>query len=385
MRILYLVHDVTDPAVLRRVEMLSGGGANVVLAGFRRRDEPVFKLGSVPVLDLGRTHDARLASRAFLVLKTILLRNARCPDPSRFDLIIARNLEMLLIAHRLIWRMGQGAPAVIYECLDIHRLMLGRGVVTAALRRLEQRLLRRSLAVIVSSPAFLRHYFRPVQRLEKQTILIENKALLDTGAAMRARESERRANPRPPFRIGWFGMIRCRRSFDFLSGLAADGRFEIIMAGRPTPAVFPDFEALVDSRRNVHFLGAYRVSDIPTLYRDVDFAWAIDFYEEELNSKWLLPNRLYESAACGAVPIALASTETGARLAELGLGLVAADLDDVRRKLDAMRVDELLRYSSGVLASKLDAFVQTDADNRALVQTLSTLRSPAGAFEMSPK
>ena len=39
---------------------------------------------------------------------------------------------------------------------------------------------------------------------------------------------------------------------------------------------------------------------------DVHFTWAIDFYEAGANSDWLLPNRLYEGGAHGAVPIALA-------------------------------------------------------------------------------
>ncbi len=36
LHVLYLVHDLADPAVRRRVMMLQAGGANVTLAGFRR-------------------------------------------------------------------------------------------------------------------------------------------------------------------------------------------------------------------------------------------------------------------------------------------------------------------------------------------------------------
>ncbi|TIU76079.1 MAG: glycosyl transferase family 1, partial [Mesorhizobium sp.] len=36
LHVLYLVHDVSDPAVRRRIQMLKAGGAGVTLAGFRR-------------------------------------------------------------------------------------------------------------------------------------------------------------------------------------------------------------------------------------------------------------------------------------------------------------------------------------------------------------
>ena len=40
LRILYLVHDLNDPSVRRRVLMLAAGGAEVVLAGFQPSGEP---------------------------------------------------------------------------------------------------------------------------------------------------------------------------------------------------------------------------------------------------------------------------------------------------------------------------------------------------------
>ena len=39
LHILYLVHDLSDPAVRRRVIMLQAGGAKVTVAGFRRAQD----------------------------------------------------------------------------------------------------------------------------------------------------------------------------------------------------------------------------------------------------------------------------------------------------------------------------------------------------------
>jgi hypothetical protein len=54
----------------------------------------------------------------------------------------------------------------------------------------------------------------------------------------------------------------------------------------------------------------------------------MDFYEAGANSEWLLPNRLYEGSLHGAVPLALASVETGRWLAAQDCGVLLHDSSD---------------------------------------------------------
>src|SRR6185312_12560894 len=119
-------------------------------------------------------------------------------------------------------------------------------------------------------------------------------------------------------RIGWFGVIRCRRSLQLLANLvtALPGVVEVIIRGRPRRKVIPDFDRLLATTPGLSFLGEYdRHTELAALYGDVHFAWAVDFYEAGLNSDWLLPNRLYEGTLYGAVPLVLDSVETGRWLA----------------------------------------------------------------------
>jgi glycosyltransferase involved in cell wall biosynthesis len=127
--------------------------------------------------------------------------------------------------------------------------------------------------------------------------------------------------------IGWFGMLRCRRSFAELARLAveSDGAVRVVIAGIPSANEFVDFDAMVANAPGVDFAGAYTAADLPQLYRGVHFAWAIDYFEEGLNSAWLLPNRLYESMAHGAVPVALSSVETGNWLRRNNAGIVVEE------------------------------------------------------------
>ena len=322
LNILYLVHDVTDPAVRRRMMMLREGGAQVTLAGFRRTATPANAIEGVIPVDLGRTHDGRFLQRLTAVGTAALSLGATLRRVRRPDLIIARNLEMLALATRArsLFR-GDGVP-IVYECLDIHRLLLRDDVIGRAMRGAERRLLDRASLLLTSSPAFIRDYFDARGQGSVPFELLENRHFEpiteadDTPASMRLA---------PPWRIGWHGALRCSRSLQLLSAFSRreQGRFEVVLRGRPALSEFADFHASVEAEPFLSFEGGYRnPEDIEAIYRDVHFSWAIDFFEDDLNSKWLLPNRLYEGCRFGAVPIAMDGTETARFLRSRGIGIV---------------------------------------------------------------
>jgi len=324
LKIAYFVHDLTDPAVERRVRMLRAGGAQLVLLGFRRQAGPVAEVGGVQAIDLGRTYDSRMAHRAGLALLKTL-------DPGRWramlqgcDVVLARNLEMLAVAVRA--RDVCAADArLVYECLDIHRLMLGSGVPRKLLRGLERALLRRCDLLVVSSPAFIDGYFTPRQHLATPHLLVENKVFDPAGEPRRPSPAVR--PPGPPWKIGWFGVIRCARSLDILTTLARrnPGLVEVVIRGRPALHEFADFEGQVAATPGVSFEGPYRPADLAELYGQVHFTWAIDYFDAGLNSAMLLPNRVYEGALNGSVALALAGVESGRWVAGRNAGVVMDD------------------------------------------------------------
>ena len=238
--------------------------------------------------------------------------------------VMARQLEMLVLAQAARRRFA-AAATLAYECLDIHRLMVAPAFAGAALRWLEGHLLRSTDLLIVSSPAFVSEHLRPVHgALLPPVCLLENKVPL-------VEYVPTAAEPRPegpPWRIGWYGVLRCRRSLALLIELTRrlPGRVVVELRGRPARSAIPDFDALVAAAPGVHFLGPYdRGHDLAQAYRAVHFAWAIDFYEAGANSRWLLPNRLYEGGLYGAVPIALAAVETGRWLAAREAGVLVGE------------------------------------------------------------
>ena len=374
MRVAYFVHDLSDAAVARRVRMLRRGGAEVVVLGFRRTANAPDEVAGAPAVDLGRTFDGRLKQRAAGVVRQVLGAPALRAHVKDADVVMARSLESLAIASTAR-ALHRPASRLVYECLDIHRLMLSQGLPGRALRALERALLRRSDLLVLSSEAFRRAYFEPLQgvgrTLRLPVFLAENK-LLDFGAAP-AGSLEPRA-PGPPWRIGWFGMLRCRKSFDLLRGLAAalPGKVEVVISGRPSDREFADFAGEAARAPGVTFTGAYGPADLERMYREVHFAWAIDYFEEGANSQWLLPNRIYESGRYGAVPIALRGVETGGWLADRGLGLLVDDpSSELGPLLSALDETAYRALEERSRRAPLNWFTAGDQDCHELVQALA--------------
>jgi hypothetical protein len=174
-------------------------------------------------------------------------------------------------------------------------------------------------------------------------------------------------------------MIRCRRSFEILSSIAreAGGVVQVRIAGRPSPKEFPDFEALVAQSPHVTFTGSYRFDELPALYGDVHFSWAVDFFEEGLNSSWLLPNRIYESSFFGAVPIAVDGVETASWLQRKKVGVILdgdpkASLQGFLTELTDRQYRELSEALQGIPATDL---VDTRESCQQLLRTLKNLKA----------
>ncbi|MGA9765478.1 MAG: glycosyltransferase [Rhodomicrobium sp.] len=385
-KIAYFVPDLDDPAVGRRVSMFTLGGAKVQLTGFHRGAEPVVSVNGVPATDLGRTEPAKLVSRVLSVAKSAL-RPAAIGDAVRgADVIVARNLEMLTLAVRARNRFARHVP-VVYECLDIHRLLLSQGPAGRALRLLEDRLWRETDLLLTSSPAFVRNYFA-LRELPMPHRLVENKVMhLDGEAAVLA---PKRPDPGQPWRIGWFGALRCRTSFDMLARLARElpGTIEIVLRGRPSSPVFPDFEADIARMPGVSFKGAYRnPEDLSAIYGGVHFAWAIDYFEASQNSAWLLPNRIYEGSLWGAVPLALMDVETGKWLAARNAGVLLPDppYEALRSFFASLSADRYLSLAGAVARIPRSDLAEDAQSCRALIGSLplqrKLLSNAPAAFE----
>lgn len=379
--VLYLASNTGDATVDKRVEMLVDGGASVSVAGFRRSGSAIPQLNVADYFELGETFDARFGQRIMAVAQAAGPLKARMRGRAAPDVIVARNLEMLFLANRLqpMWREP---PAIVYECLDIHRLLLRDDLVGQALRSLERRLARNASLLLTSSPAFVREYFDAYAQTDLPTLVVENKVYGETGTP--ATNPALRPPHDGPLRIGWFGALRCRRSLAILADFSArmNGAVEVVLRGRPALTEFTDFRGFVAAQPFMTYEGAYRnPDDLAGIYSDIHLAWAIDYFEEGQNSKWLLPNRIYEGCRHGAIPVALAGTETAAFLQTNGIGIVLPDTapQTLVDRLAGLGPEALRDLAAAVAARPVGTFAADTNDARQLVGRLAQAAGAAHA------
>lgn len=373
MKIAYLAQDLADAAVARRVTMLRRGGAEVDLYGFRRASGSPGEVAGVIPHELGETQNGALVQRVGSLLKLGATSPTWARTMAGADLILARNLDNLLLAAVARRRLGLKTP-LVYELLDVHTLMFNDSPASRLLRGLEGRLLRASDGVIISSPAFEREYLARYHLDRPGALLVENKVLGDAAAV----GPPQPLAAGPPWRIGWFGGIRCKPSLDCLSSLLKrhPGLFEVHIRGRFVNPDMGDVEGVIRSSPGMYYHGPYKApQDLAKIYGEVHFTWAIDFYQEGANSTWLLPNRLYEGGLHGAVPIALRDVETGRWLQQHGIGLLLdPPLEDgVEKLLTTMTPQIYLDAAARLGACDRGLFQWTDAECRDLVGRLAAV------------
>jgi succinoglycan biosynthesis protein ExoL len=338
-RIAFFGHDAADAAVRRRVRGFLDDGLEVTGFMMRRRDPGTLDWDNV---DLGETRDGAFVQRIRQVFAGARRAAADRAKLAAADVIYARNLDMLACAFLARRHAGLVTP-VIYESLDVHRLLTRSDLVGKAMRRLERSLLKHTVGLIVSSPGFIRNHFEKHYAGDYRAFLVENR--LAPGASYGARPGV----PGPgasgatrPLRLGWVGNLRCKRSFELLCQLADQfpDQLEVRLHGVPSRTEIAVFEPLIDVRPNMTFFGRYRSpEDLAGIYDNLDVVWAGDFMEAGYNSVWLLPNRIYEGGYYCTPSIAPSRTETAAWLTQHECGiLVDEPLDQTLPQLIASLV-----------------------------------------------
>jgi succinoglycan biosynthesis protein ExoL len=368
--IAFFAHDENDAAVLRRVRAFKASGYDVVGFAMRRGER---NPGSWAKVDLGQSYDGRLFHRMGRVAGSAKTAAAHRECLESCDIIYARNLDMLLCARWALQKARLKKP-IIYECLDIHRLMHRRDIVGLLMRRIEWLLLRETALLVVSSPAFLREYFDRHHRNVYSACLVENRIAQHQALGSQPTPDPSVAMTDRPLRIGWFGVLRCRRSLALLEALAerCAGRVEIVMHGY-ADIVLPDFDARIARQENMHYGGRYRSpEDLAKIYSEVDLIWAGDFHDAGFNSRWLLPNRIYEGGYFGVPAIAPADSETGRWLEAHRAGFTLAEpLESTLCALIdqlLLRREEIAARRSGLSELPASTFIQPDGEMRSVVE-----------------
>jgi succinoglycan biosynthesis protein ExoL len=108
----------------------------------------------------------------------------------------------------------------------------------------------------------------------------------------------------------------------------------------------------------------------------VDFNWCVDLVDPDANSKWLLPNRIYEGGYFNCPAIAIRDSATGQKIESLGLGgtLDTPYFENLVDFFETMTIERHQAMLSRVAALPRTEFCD-DAQFLSLLDRLSPLQT----------
>jgi hypothetical protein len=253
----------------------------------------------------------------------LVLRNNGLPAA-----VLANNGEFLIFSSFLYF----GSAKKFFDFADVHPIQYKLGLKSKLYRFLERLALYRNWKIIVTSPWFYWNYFLDIQNSPSEVRLIENKLSEQEFTSLEL-ISPRNPSRNGPINIGWTGILRCSTSLKLLVDLCQKypGKYNVFLIG-----IIGNINSeIVDEARRcpfIYFKGKYLESNLGRMLDEVDYVWAADF-DDGLNSKLLLPNRLYQAIAGKRPVIAFSDSATGKVTAHFGIGprfdiASAAELND---------------------------------------------------------
>ena len=385
-------HDATELTMIKRARAFAKAGLEVRGFTFRRTKLNRDYQPEWDDVDLGTTVDRHYGQRLMKLAKALPKIARHRERLAGADLFYARNLDMAALALAARTLARSRAP-VVYEVLDVQRVFTGIGPVPATFRAAERRVLAGADLLVVSSEAFIRQYFAPVQGYRGPWHLLENKILglapsLTAGRPTPDAPRGPATPPDGPWVIAWLGNLRCPRSPALLIKIARvlGDRVRIHIHGYPTETGLDAFQARIAGHPNIVYHGEYKSpDDLQEIYDRAHFAWAFDYLDAGSNSDWLLPNRLYEGGFFGAPALAARATETGRRVRELGLGWTVREPVDreVIELLQGLDRAAYLARRRALLRLPASLFVD-EGDTAALVHRILVAPGPALALTRQP-
>lgn len=373
--IAFFAHERGDARVARRIAGFHDQGWESLGFMFHRDRGKIDVLPPWENIELGTTYNRRYFHRVWTLAKSALIlwrERARLADCALIYVINTDNAVLALLGRLFC---GREIPLVL-ELADIQPVMTGDGLIAKGLRAIERAVLKRSALLVTTSPGFVRHYFEAVQQFRGRIFLLENKVYPSAGLP------EVPAKTRPlhdgrPWVIGYFGAFRCRRSMQLIHALASrlGDRVRFQLRGYASGVITEEFPRLLGNLPNLVFDGPYDYpSDLAALYEGVDFNWCFDEADPSGNSRWLLPNRIYEGGCFKVPALSAESSETGRWIAghACGWGFVEPLEEDFVKFFESVTVEEWTAIAGNCAEIPPD-HCRGEADYTELVATLREL------------
>jgi succinoglycan biosynthesis protein ExoL len=332
-----LLPVASDARIHRRLGALARLGVEPTVLAFERPYYPGKEIAG-GFQSLGRVEHGKYLSRLRPLVSALPKVRSACATA---DVVYAFSLDLLALAW-LATRASRRKPRFVYEVADIHPTLVGRGVRASIMRAVERRLLKDASLLVVTSEAFITGFYKEVQGISGLRYqLVENKPELGALDA----PAPRLNGGNGPITIGYFGVIRCERSWSVLRRVAEQGQGRIRVYLRGVPLNIPDFEAGAKECPWIDYAGPYVAPDeLAAMYNRIDLLWVAHRVDDNNSLLWNRTNRFYEGCAFQKPMIGQVGTQDGGVVLHHGLGPLI-DLADPKAVAD--RIMNITREEMG--------------------------------------
>jgi succinoglycan biosynthesis protein ExoL len=355
-------------------------GAEIRFFCFYRKQYPTSD-GDLPITLLGTIeHGKYLARIPRIISAAVNYRRAL----KEYDCIFAFNWEMAMLAIIAFWGK-RDRPAIILQMLDIRPIMMGAGPLSKLFRFTERRVLARIDLLCLLSRFYLDRYYLPVQGYRKRPFFIlENKMYEDASLIEESRKTSGHSRS-GGIEIGYFGLIRCRKSCEILKQavLQGEGKLKLYLRGISLEDG-PDLEEYSAGCDDIVYEGEFQPSrESAGMFSRVDLAWIASPYKDDRRVRsdwrWKRVNRFYQSCFFGKPMIAWKDTDDGDAVEKYGIGLTVDPEAPERAVRDILGITEkdLERWRSNLNQLPREVYTFTD-EHEKLYRIMQSLRRSAG-------
>ena len=367
LHVLFLFQTAEHVRFCKRVELLMHKGITAEVLAFERQAYPGKSI-NCKYSSLGVIKHQNYCKRIIPFISA--LKKIRAGAKNN-DLVYAFGLDMLLLGWIVTLGISKG---LVYEVGDIREVLLGQGLKHKFFRLLERFLLNRTSLLVITSKAYLDEYYYKIQGLSRiNHIVIENK--LDRNWLINLAPKEKETEGSSGLIIGYFGVLRCMRSWEILKTAAekSGGVFQVYLRG-----ISRDINLQVEANHElVTYAGPYLApDDLPAIYGKVNLVWACYPYQGNKagNWQWAKTVRFYESCYFKKPLIVQAGTEDSKLVEKYDLGLIVdmnEGVEKVVHQVLAITRSDLERWKKNMDNVPPEVYLYTDEHDR-LAELLQT-------------
>jgi succinoglycan biosynthesis protein ExoL len=366
--ILFILPVLSDSHYQKRIENFLREGIRCSVYGFERLHY-AGKPWPVEIRSIGFIEHGKYIRRIWTLISSAKTIRKKI---GKQDYIYTFNLDMLFLAWFSTLFL-KDKPGFVYDLFDIHPMLYKKTMLSGILRAFERFLVRKTKVVVVASPYYIDGYFHELQNLSSVAYhVIENKlnAFDITHNEMNRNVLKKTADD--PIVLGFFGIIRCPKSLEFLYHFLETGNGKFHLYIRGLFLVPEHVKKMILKSAFIEFGGSYLYPDeLSEMYGKIDLLWAAQQLGEA-HTKLSRTNRFYQGCYFKKPMITQAGTKDDEIAGGNNLG-ISIDLNKPEQSMELLsRIDDTKLTDWQINLKKVpeNVFLITD-EYKQLIQKLN--------------